>query len=72
MLSQIQLNIPLVDAIRDIPKYAKYIKYIVANKRRLTEFETVALTECSYRVQSKLSPKLKNPGSFTIPLSLGK
>uniref|UniRef100_A0A1S3ZM13 Aspartic peptidase DDI1-type domain-containing protein n=1 Tax=Nicotiana tabacum TaxID=4097 RepID=A0A1S3ZM13_TOBAC len=45
MLSQVQLNIPLVDVLREIPKYAKYIKDIVAHKRKLTEFETVALTE---------------------------
>ncbi|OIT19204.1 hypothetical protein A4A49_56440, partial [Nicotiana attenuata] len=38
MLSQVQLNIPLVDVLREIPKYAKYIKDIVAHKRRLTEF----------------------------------
>nr|XP_009589401.1 uncharacterized protein LOC104086774 [Nicotiana tomentosiformis] len=45
MLKQIHLNIPLVDMLSEVPKYAKYIKDIVANKRRLTEFETVALTE---------------------------
>ncbi|XP_019255043.1 PREDICTED: uncharacterized protein LOC109233617 [Nicotiana attenuata] len=45
MLSQDQLNIPLVDVLREIPKYAKYIKDIVSHKRKLTEFETVALTE---------------------------
>ncbi|XP_070029637.1 uncharacterized protein [Nicotiana sylvestris] len=55
MLSQVQLNIPLVDVLREIPKYVKYIKDIVAHKRRLTEFETVALTEeCTSRVQNKL------------------
>ncbi|XP_070029857.1 uncharacterized protein [Nicotiana sylvestris] len=68
----IQLNIPLVDAICDIPKYAKYIKDIVANRRRLTKFETVALTEeCTSRVQNKLPQKLKDPGSFTIPVRIG-
>ncbi|XP_009617812.2 uncharacterized protein [Nicotiana tomentosiformis] len=55
MLKQIHLNIPLVDMLREVPKYAKYIKDIVANKRRLTEFETVALTEeCTSRIQHKL------------------
>ncbi|XP_070019870.1 uncharacterized protein [Nicotiana sylvestris] len=44
MLIQVQLNIPLVDVLHEIPKYAKYIKDIVAHKRRLTEFETVAHT----------------------------
>ncbi|XP_070007605.1 uncharacterized protein [Nicotiana sylvestris] len=57
----------------EVPKYTRYLRDIVANKRRHAEFETVALTEeCSARVQSKLPPKLKDPGSFTIPLSLGK
>ncbi|XP_019266634.1 PREDICTED: uncharacterized protein LOC109244059 [Nicotiana attenuata] len=57
----------------EVPKYTRYLRDIVANKRRHTEFETVALTkECSARFQSKLPPKLKDPGCFTIPLSLGK
>ncbi|XP_070003121.1 uncharacterized protein [Nicotiana sylvestris] len=72
MLSQVQLNIPLIDVLREIPKYAKYIKDTVAHKRRLTEFETVALTEeCTSRVQNKLPQKLKDPGSFTIPVRIG-
>nr|XP_009779708.1 PREDICTED: uncharacterized protein LOC104228860 [Nicotiana sylvestris] len=72
MLSQVQLNIPLVDVLRAISKYVKYIKDIVAHKRRLTEFETVALTEeCTSRVQNKLPQKLKDPGSFTIPVRIG-
>ncbi|XP_070056864.1 uncharacterized protein [Nicotiana tomentosiformis] len=73
ILKQVQINIPLVDILQEVPKYAKYIKDIVANKRRLTEFEIVALTEeCSPRIQSKLPQKLKDPGSFTIQISIGK
>ncbi|XP_070053196.1 uncharacterized protein [Nicotiana tomentosiformis] len=72
MLSQVQLNIPLVDVLREISKYSKYIKDIVAQKRRLTEFETVSLTEeCTSRVQNKLPQKLKDPGSFTNPVRIG-
>nr|XP_016437000.1 PREDICTED: uncharacterized protein LOC107763087 [Nicotiana tabacum] len=49
-----------------------YIKDIVAHKRILTEFETVALTEeCTSRVQNKLPQKLKDPGIFTIPVRIG-
>ncbi|XP_016435507.2 uncharacterized protein LOC107761754 [Nicotiana tabacum] len=73
ILKQVQINILLVDILQEVPKYAKYIKDIVANKRRLTEFETVALTkECSSRIQSKLPQKLKDPCSFTIQISIGK
>ncbi|XP_070039570.1 uncharacterized protein [Nicotiana tomentosiformis] len=73
MLKQIHLNIPLVDMLCDVPKYAKYIKDIVANKRRLTEFETVALTvECTSKIPHKLPQKLKDPSSFTIPVRIGE
>ncbi|XP_070016947.1 uncharacterized protein [Nicotiana sylvestris] len=73
ILSQVRVNLPLVKILQEVPKYARYLRDIVANKRRHTEFETIALTEeCSARVQSKLPPKLKDPGCFTIPLSLGK
>ncbi|XP_070015909.1 uncharacterized protein [Nicotiana sylvestris] len=73
ILSQVSVNLPLVEILQEVPKYARYLRDIVANKRRHAEFETVALTEeCSARVQSKLPPKLKDPGSFTIPLSLRK
>nr|XP_009623091.1 uncharacterized protein LOC104114369 [Nicotiana tomentosiformis] len=73
ILKKGQINIPLVDILQEVPKYAKYIKDIMANKRRLTKFETVALTEeCSSRIQNKLPQKLKDPGSFTIQISIGK
>ncbi|XP_070007066.1 uncharacterized protein [Nicotiana sylvestris] len=73
ILKQLQINIPLVDILQETPKYAKYNKDIVANKTGLTEFETVALTkECSSRIQSKLPQKLKDPGSFTIQILIGK
>ncbi|XP_059288074.1 uncharacterized protein LOC132041379 [Lycium ferocissimum] len=49
-----------------------YIKDVIANKRRWTDFETVALTEeCSSRVRSKIPPKLKDPGNFTISITIG-
>ncbi|XP_049344024.1 uncharacterized protein LOC125808353 [Solanum verrucosum] len=56
-----------------ILKYAKYMKDIVANKRRLTEYETVALTEeCSSRIQNRLPTKLKDPGSCTVQITIGQ
>ncbi|XP_016482845.1 uncharacterized protein LOC107803609 [Nicotiana tabacum] len=73
ILKQVQNNIPLIDILEEVPKYAKYIKEKVANKRRLVEFESVAHTEeCTSRIQSKLPQKLKDPSSFTIQISIGK
>ncbi|XP_024020041.1 uncharacterized protein LOC112091220 [Morus notabilis] len=55
-----------------MPSYAKFMKDLVTKKRRLGEFKIVALTEeCSVILQNKLLPKLKDPGSFTIPCSIG-
>ncbi|XP_070040059.1 uncharacterized protein [Nicotiana tomentosiformis] len=71
MLSQVQLNIPLVDVLREIPKHAKYIKDIVSHKRRLTEFIVSLTEECTSRVQNKLPQKLKDPISFTIHVRIG-
>ncbi|KAK4716104.1 hypothetical protein R3W88_014442 [Solanum pinnatisectum] len=49
-----------------ILKYAKYVKDVVANKSRLAEYATEALTEvCSSRIQNRLPTKLKDLESFT-------
>ena len=54
-----------------MPSYAKFMKGILSRKLKLRELETVALTEeCSAVLQHKLPPKLKDPGSFTIPCTI--
>ncbi|XP_049362546.1 uncharacterized protein LOC125827251 [Solanum verrucosum] len=54
-------------------EYAKYVKDIVASNRRLTKYETVALTkECNSRIQNRLPKKLKDPGSFTVQITIGQ
>ena len=56
-----------------MPKYAKFMKDILRNKRKLEDHETVMLNkECSAILQNKLPPKLKNPGSFTIICTIKK
>ena len=45
----------------------KFMKNILANKKKLGEYETIALTEeCSAILQKKLPPKLEDLGSFAI------
>ncbi|XP_024021730.1 uncharacterized protein LOC112091702 [Morus notabilis] len=72
VLKQLHINIPLVEALEKMPNYTKFVKELVTKKCRFGEFEMVALTEeCSAILQNKLPPKLKDPGSFTIPCSIG-
>ncbi|XP_038902358.1 uncharacterized protein LOC120088991 [Benincasa hispida] len=56
-----------------MPSYVKFLKDILANKRKLGEYEIVALMhECSALFQNNLPKKLKDPGSFTLPCSIGR
>jgi hypothetical protein len=72
VFKQLHINIPLVEALEQMPNYVKFLKDILSKKRRLGEYETVALTEeCSAVLKSKLPPKVKDPRTFTILVSIG-
>ena len=69
---KVSVNLPLVEALQQMPTYVKFLKDIISKKRKITEYETVCLTEeCSAIVQQKLPAKLKDPGSFTITCVIG-
>ena len=72
IFKKLHINLPFVDALKKMPSYIKFMKDILANKRKLSDYETVALfEECSAILQRKLPPKLKDTGSFIIPCSIG-
>ncbi|XP_061352335.1 uncharacterized protein LOC133297240 [Gastrolobium bilobum] len=55
-----------------MPNYAEFMKDLLSRKHKLKECETVTLTEeCSAIIHKKLPPKLKDPGSFSIPIAIG-
>ncbi|XP_031260802.1 uncharacterized protein LOC116118985 [Pistacia vera] len=59
-------------ALAQMSSYAKFLKDIFSNKRKIEEHGTIMLTEeCSVVLQNKLPPKLRDPESFTIPCALG-
>ncbi|KAM1002834.1 hypothetical protein ACFX2C_003220 [Malus domestica] len=69
---KVQVNIPLLDAIKQIPKYAKCLKKLCTTKKRVRDKEVVHVSEnVSAILQRKLPPKCKDPGSFTIPCVIG-
>ncbi|CAN6552452.1 unnamed protein product [Malus baccata var. baccata] len=64
---KVQVNIPLLDAIKQVPRYAKFLKELCTNRRRISTKEVVKVGEnVSAILQRKLPPKSKDPGSFTI------
>ncbi|XP_070011065.1 uncharacterized protein [Nicotiana sylvestris] len=72
MLRQIQLNIPLMDALREMPGYAKMMKDIMLQKFDFQDLSTVTLTLTFSAVVTKsMAQKMSDPGSFTIPCTIG-
>ncbi|CAN6678195.1 unnamed protein product [Malus baccata var. baccata] len=68
-LAKVQINLPLIDAIKNIPYYAKFLKDVCTKKRKLVDLEKVILTEqCSAVLLHKLPPKKKDPGSASVNL----
>ena len=55
-----------------MPKYAKFLKDILSNKRKWDAHETIPLNEeCSAVIRNKLPPILKD-GSIIIPCVVSK
>ena len=68
LLSQIEIAMPLMEALQQIPVYAKLMKELLTGKRTFDSFETVKATEeCSAILLDRLPKKSKDPGSFIIP-----
>ncbi|XP_062103405.1 uncharacterized protein LOC133814464 [Humulus lupulus] len=65
VFKKLHINIPFAEALEKMPSYVKFMKDILSKKRKMEDFETVALTEeCSAILQKKLPPKLRDPGIF--------
>ncbi|GJW03100.1 hypothetical protein Tco_1561956 [Tanacetum coccineum] len=70
-LRQLHINIPFIEALVQMPKYAKYLKNLLTNKSKLEEACTVMINErCSAVLLSKLPSKEKDLGCFTIPCQI--
>ncbi|XP_022927949.1 uncharacterized protein LOC111434773 [Cucurbita moschata] len=69
---EIHINIPLVEALKQMPNYVKFLKNLLTNRRKFEEFKVVSLNEeCSAILKNKIPLKKKYPRSFTIPVSIG-
>ncbi|XP_063941166.1 uncharacterized protein LOC135149396 [Daucus carota subsp. sativus] len=70
---QLHINIPFADALAQMPLYAKFFKEMLSRKRKLEDVETITLNaECSAVIQKSIPQKLKDPGSFSLPCTIGK
>ncbi|KAG7559358.1 Ribonuclease H-like superfamily [Arabidopsis thaliana x Arabidopsis arenosa] len=71
-IKEVELRIPLVDALALIPDSHKFLKDLITERIQEVQGMVVLSHECSAIIQKKIIPKkLGDPGSFTLPCSLG-
>nr|GEY55290.1 hypothetical protein [Tanacetum cinerariifolium] len=71
---QVKISLPLIDAIKQIPAYAKFLKDLCTQKRKLKETlpKKIDLTEhVSAVLSSSLHPKFKDPEAPLISVLVG-
>ena len=72
VLRQVKVNIPLLDIIKQVPAYAKFLKDLCTIKKGLGIEKKAFLTEqVSAIIQSKNPVKYKDPRSPTISVNIG-
>ena len=72
VLRQVKVNIPLLDMIKQVPTYAKFLKDLCTVKKGLGIDKKAFLTEqVSSIIQCKTLVKYKDPGSPTISVNIG-
>ncbi|KAI4313209.1 hypothetical protein L6164_026205 [Bauhinia variegata] len=71
IFKMLHINIPIAEVLAQMLTYAKFMKDILANKRKLEEVEKVMLTkECLTIYSEKTSINKTGHGNFTIPCNI--
>ena len=72
VLWQVKVNIPLLDMIKQVPTYAKFLKDLCTVKKGLNVNKKAFLTEqVSAIIERKTPVKYKDPGCPTISVNIG-
>ncbi|KAL7595942.1 hypothetical protein Lser_V15G29227 [Lactuca serriola] len=72
MFKRVQINIPLLEVIKQVPRYARFLKDLCVSKKKLKGNQVVTVGEhVSAVLQKRMPPKCKDPGVFTVPCKLG-
>ncbi|CAM9000052.1 unnamed protein product [Rhodiola kirilowii] len=71
LFSKVEINIPLLEAIKQIPRYAKFLKELCINRRKTRNDQELMSRNVSAAIQQKMPPKCGDPGTYTIPCTIG-
>ncbi|KAJ8754246.1 hypothetical protein K2173_002146 [Erythroxylum novogranatense] len=73
LFGKVEVNVPLLDLVKRVLAYAKYLKDLCTNKRKFRPNERVQVSSnVSALFKPQIPVKCQDPGSFTIPCILGK
>ena len=71
MLKQLSINVPLVEILEEMPCYAMFMKDLVTKKKSDTFEYDDRMQHCSAIAKRSLVQKKEDPGTFTIPCTIG-
>ena len=73
IFNQVKINVPLLDAIQQIPSYAKFLKDMCTKKRKTNVPKKIFLaTNISELLSNQIPVKYKDPGCSTISCTIGQ
>ena len=73
IFKKVEISLPFTEVVAQMPLYAKFLKDILSKKRKFAAEGVVNLIAiCSAVIQRSKPEKMKDPGSFTIPCTIGK
>ena len=73
LFGKLEINVPMLDFLKCMPKYMKFLKDLCTNKKKCKPNELVQMSSnVSALFKPQLPIKCADPGSFNIPCTIGK
>ena len=72
IFKKLEITMPFREALQQMSLYSKFLKDMLTRKHKYIHQEKIVVEgNCSVVIQKILPPKHKDPGSVTIPCSIG-
>ncbi|XP_072087299.1 uncharacterized protein [Arachis hypogaea] len=71
IFKKVEVNIPLFDAIHQVPKYAKFLKDLCMNKEKIHDLETIPLGSSISALMGAIPEKCGDPGPCMVTCTIG-
>ncbi|CAN6576819.1 unnamed protein product [Malus baccata var. baccata] len=69
---KVQVNIPLLDAIKQVPRYAKFLQELCTTRRRISNKEVVQVDNLIFPVDFYVLEMEDSPNVTPLPILLGR